>query len=227
MFKKTLGLASLIATSFAAQAVTVDLRHEYIDSGTNADRVAVSHRFDNGVGFSVEAKWKSGGDKADQPFSDVVGNGHEDSLSWRWKATDHIAVTPAMTLESTDSRTIYKPNIHVQYSFDNGFYVAARYRYEYTRYPSSDNKNDDKVNRGDAWVGWVMGDWRTELNYVYAKSTEGEIRNNNKSWSTEYNAKLAYKWDKNWAPYAEIGNVGVKTTDERQTRFRVGVAYSF
>ncbi len=142
MFKKTLGLASLIGASFAAQAVTVDLRHEYIDSGTNADRVAVSHRFDNGVGFSVEAKWKSGGDKADQPFSDVVGNGHEDSLSWRWKATNNIAITPAMTLESTDSRTIYKPNIHVQYSFENGFYVAARYRYEYTRYPALLNKSD-------------------------------------------------------------------------------------
>ncbi|MFB8787019.1 oligogalacturonate-specific porin KdgM family protein, partial [Pasteurella multocida] len=77
-----------------------------------------------------------------------------------------IALTPAFTIESTDSRTIYKPNLHVQYSFDNGFYVAARYRYEYTRYPSSSNKDDDKVNRGDAWVGWVLGDWRTELNYV-------------------------------------------------------------
>ena len=215
MFKKSLLLASLISASFAASAVTVDLRHEYIDSGSNADRVAVSHRFDNGFGFSVEAKWKSGGDKADQPFADVVGNGHEDQISWRWKATDNIALTPAFTIESTDSRTIYKPNLHVQYSFDNGFYVAARYRYEYTRYPSSSNKDDDK------------GDWRTELNYVYAKSSEGVARNNNKDYSNEYNAKLAYKWDKNWAPYVEVGNVGVKDTDERQTRFRLGVAYSF
>ena len=227
MFKKSLLLASLISASFAASAVTVDLRHEYIDSGSNADRVAVSHRFDNGFGFSVEAKWKSGGDKADQPVADVVGNGHEDQISWRWKATDNIALTPAFTIESTDSRTIYKPNLHVQYSFDNGFYVAARYRYEYTRYPSSSNKDDDKVNRGDAWVGWVLGDWRTELNYVYAKSSEGVARNNNKDYSNEYNAKLAYKWDKNWAPYVEVGNVGVKDTDERQTRFRLGVAYSF
>lgn len=38
---------------------------------------------------------------------------------------------------------------------------------------------------------------------------------------------MAYKWDKNWAPYFEVGNVGVKSTDERQTRLRVGVAYSF
>ncbi|HCN96942.1 MAG TPA: porin, partial [Leclercia sp.] len=52
MFKKSLVLASLIGASFAAQAVTVDLRHEYIDTGTNADRVAVSHRFENGFGFS-------------------------------------------------------------------------------------------------------------------------------------------------------------------------------
>ena len=50
MFKKSLLLASLISASFAASAVTVDLRHEYIDSGSNADRVAVSHRFDNGFG---------------------------------------------------------------------------------------------------------------------------------------------------------------------------------
>ena len=113
MFKKSLALASLIGASFAANAVTVDLRHEYIDSGSNADRVSVSHRFANGLGFSVEAKWKSGGDKADQPFADVVGNGHEDQISWRWKATDNIALTPAFTIESNDSRTIYKPNLHL------------------------------------------------------------------------------------------------------------------
>ena len=227
MFKKTLALAVLTGMSFAASAVTVDLRHEYIDSGSNADRVAVSHRFDNGFGFSVEAKWKSGGDKADQPFADVVGNGHEDQISWRWKANDNFSLTPAFTIESTDSRTIYKPNLQAQYGWDNGIYVAARYRYEYTRYPSNANKDDDKVNRGDAWFGFALGDWRTELNYVYAKSTEGVIRNNNKDYSTEYNVKVAYKWDKNWSPYAEVGNVGVKDTDERQTRFRVGVAYSF
>lgn len=100
MFKKSLLLASLISASFAASAVTVDLRHEYIDSGSNADRVAVSHRFDNGFGFSVEAKWKSGGDKANQPFADVVGNGHEDQISWRWKATDNIALTLRLQLKA-------------------------------------------------------------------------------------------------------------------------------
>lgn len=84
----------------------------------------------------------------------------------------------------------------MQYSFDNGFYVAARYRYEYTRYPASAGKDDDKVNRGDAWAGFVLGDWRTELNYVYARSSEGVNRNDNKPYSQEYNLKVAYKLDK-------------------------------
>jgi len=206
MFKKSLVLASLISASFAAQAVTVDLRHEYKDSGSNADRVAVSHRFDNGLGFGVEAKWKTGGDDENRPFNEIVGNGHEESINWRWKATDNIALTPGFNIESKDNSSIY--------------------RYEYTRIPNG-AAVDDKVNKVDTWVGWAMGDWRTELNYVYAKSAEDQIREDNKTYSNEYNVKLAYKWDKNWSPYGEVGNVGVKTTDERQTRFRVGVAYSF
>ena len=86
MLKKTLALAVLCGASFAASAVTVDLRHEFIDGGktdkSNADRVSVSHRFANGVGFSVEAKWKSGGDNTDKPYADFIGNGHEESISW-------------------------------------------------------------------------------------------------------------------------------------------------
>lgn len=231
MFKKTLAVAVLCCTSIAAQAVTVDLRHEFIDGGktdsTNADRVAVSHRFANGFGFGVEAKWKSGGDNTDQPFSDFVGNGHEENITWQWKANKNFSVTPGFNIESNDSRSIYKPNLRVQYSSDNGFYVAARYRYDYTRFPANAKKDDDKVNRGDAWAGFVMGDWRTELNYVYARSTEGTARNNNKPYSQEYNVKLAYKLDKNWSPYGEVGNVGVNDRSDRQTRLRVGVAYSF
>ncbi|WP_368299412.1 porin [Kluyvera sichuanensis] len=237
MFKKSLVMMALCGASFAASAVTVDLRHEFIDGGskdkTNADRVSVSHRFANGLGFSVEAKWKSGGDHTDRAYNDFVGNGHEETISYQWKANKNFSVTPGFNIESNDSRTIYKPNLRVQYSFDNGFYVAARYRYDYTRYPSTSKSPDDKVNRGDAWAGYVFGDWRAELNYVYARSTVADeqnkslYRNNNKPYSQEYNVKVAYKIDKNWAPYGEIGNVGVKTTDERQTRFRVGVAYSF
>lgn len=227
MLKKALGLAVLCGASFAASAVTVDLRHEYRDDGRNADRVAVSHRFANGFGFTVEAKWKSGGTNQDQPFTDLIASGHEEQISWRWRANKNFALTPGMNLDSNDSKSTYKPFLHAQYSFDSGVYVAARYRFEYTRYPDNADKDDDKVNRGDVWVGYVLGDWRAELNYLYARS-EHNIRSNNNKYSEEYNLKVAYKLDKNWAPYAELGNIsGSSKTDERQTRYRVGVAYSF
>ncbi|WP_142502580.1 oligogalacturonate-specific porin KdgM family protein [Klebsiella sp. 2680] len=231
MLVRSLTFAALCGMSFAASAVTVDLRHEFIDGGksdkSNADRVLVSHRFANGFGFSVEAKWKSGGDNASQPYSDLVGNGHEETIGWQWKPNKNFSMEPGFKIESNDSRSIYKPFLRAQYSFDNGFYVAARYRYDYTRYPSNAGKDDDKVNRGDAWAGYVFGNWRAELNYVYARSTEGVARNDNKPYSQEYNLKVAYKLDKNWAPYGELGNVGVADRSDRQTRFRVGVAYSF
>ena len=115
MLKRSLVLAALCGMSFAATAVTIDLRHEFIDGGksdkSNADRVSVSHRFANGLGFTVEAKWRSGGDNGSQPYSDVVGNGHEDTISWRWKATSNFFLTPGFTIESNDSRSIYKPHL--------------------------------------------------------------------------------------------------------------------
>lgn len=228
MIKKALGIALLCGTGFAAQAVTVDMRHEYTDNGQNKDRVSVSHRFANGFGFSVEAKWKSGGDKQDQLFADFIGNGHEESISWLFRPFGrNFQVTPSFNIESNDSRSIYKPGLRLQYSFDSGIYLATRYRHDYTRYPSNAGKDDDKVNRVDVWAGYVINDWRVELNYLY-KHSDHNIRQNNKKGEDEYNAKLAYKIDKNWAPYVEVGNVtGNKYTDERQTRYRVGVAYSF
>jgi hypothetical protein len=94
MLKRSLVLAALCGMSFAATAVTIDLRHEFIDGGksdkSNADRVSVPTVLPTGW-LSVEAKWRSGGDNGSQPYSDVVGNGHEDTISWRWKATSNFS----------------------------------------------------------------------------------------------------------------------------------------
>ena len=62
-----------------------------------------------------------------------------------------------------------------------------------------------------------------ELNY---KKSEDEILSNNEKEEWAHDLKIAYKWNKNWVPYAAIGNIpGSKTTDERQTRYRIGVQY--
>ncbi|GAB7201905.1 hypothetical protein OS21_32270 [Dickeya oryzae] len=67
------------------------------------------------------------------------------------------------------------------------------------------------------------------MNWSIKKATSGEtILSDNDDYDITHNVKLSYKWDKNWKPYVEVGNVsGSKSTDERQTRYRVGVQYSF
>lgn len=71
---KKIAFLLLPLLSSTASAVMVDLRHEYLDdSKANYDRVYISHRFDNGFGFAVEAKpAQAGMTKRDHSVSSVI-----------------------------------------------------------------------------------------------------------------------------------------------------------
>ncbi|MCV5948515.1 oligogalacturonate-specific porin KdgM family protein, partial [Escherichia coli] len=89
----------LAMTSGLAAAASVDIRHEYVpdrDGDENRDRIYVSHRFDNQIGYSVEAKWN---------YKDGhMGNaGHETGVSYRWKATDNFSLTPGINIDASPS----------------------------------------------------------------------------------------------------------------------------
>lgn len=77
----TLVLASV--ANFSAMAMSLDLRHEWQDTakGDHKNRMLVSHRFDNGLGFSLEAKWRqdSSDSTPDKPFHEQVSNGQKPS----------------------------------------------------------------------------------------------------------------------------------------------------
>jgi len=225
--KKLITFGMLALVSASANAVTIDLRHEYTDdSKAQKDRVLISHRFANGFGFSVEAKSKSGGEHSDKAFNDIVDNGSEYVLSYQFSAAPGITLQPGFALETSSSKAIYKPYIRGQYSFASGVYFAARYRYEYVR-DTAIGKDDEHINRGDVWLGYKTGPWTFEGNYLYKKSEDYNRYDSGKD-DYELDLKVAYSIDKNWKPYAQIGNVSVNSTDDdRQTRFRVGVQYSF
>lgn len=106
--------------------------------------------------------------------------------------------------------------------------MAGRYRYEYSRNTDSGSevdKDDGHMNRGDVWLGYNVGNLGFEINALYKKS-DLVIYNNDKD-DYEYNFRTSYKID-NMTPYVEVGNVSVSSSSEdRQTRFRVGMAYTF
>lgn len=218
-------ISSLVSVS--VHAVTIDVRHEFSDdSKAQKDRLLISHRFANGFGLSIEGKTKSGGDDPDKAFNNVVDNGDEYVVSYQFNTAPAVIFQPGMALETSSSKAIYKPYFRAQYNFDNGVYVAARYRYEYSR-DNAEDKEDEHVNRGDIWLGYKINQWGFEGNYVYKKSDD-YIKYANEKDDYELDLKVSYSIDKNWRPYAQIGNVSViSDSDDRQTRFRVGLQYNF
>ena len=224
---------TMVAQSFmstTASALSIDYRHEYVDvDQANKGRVMISDRLKNGIGYSVETKMKSGGHTSDRPFSELESNGAEFSLTYQYKVLPNFSIQPGMNLEVGSGQAIYKPSFRVQYNFDNGIYVAARYRYEFKNKNGSDTKEDgpdEHVNRLEGWLGYKTGDWTFESNYIWRSSNQ--IRFNNTKQDYEYDFKVAYNVTPNWQPFVQIGNIKVdSTTDDRQTRFRVGLKYSY
>ncbi|MBX9342577.1 oligogalacturonate-specific porin KdgM family protein, partial [Morganella morganii] len=142
--------------SFQLNATTLDFRHEYSDSSRiNKDRIAFIHSFSNGIGFYIDASIKSGGVDGEKGkvFSDVVNNAIEMGLSYNHKINNNITLQPGLIFETVTDTSIYKPYLKAQYNFDNGLYVAGRYRFDYAR-KTKQGVDDEKTNRFDTFIGY-------------------------------------------------------------------------
>lgn len=224
-FKSALLLIPLF--SAAAQAGYVDYRHEYYDDGRNYDRVYMSHRFVTGFGVAVEAISRSEDTQSNDAWNNMESNGNEYTASYQFTWRDLIW-QPGIAIETGDNITIYKPYIRVQYNINDSWWTAFRYRQEYMR-RNTDGKDDRMVYRPEAWLGYNVNDWMFELNGIYKIADSEDLYNNRKD-DYEYNFRVAYKLG-SWVPFVEVGNVSsgynTTTTDDRQTRYRVGLGYNF
>ncbi|MFB1421321.1 oligogalacturonate-specific porin KdgM family protein [Citrobacter freundii] len=224
-FKSALLLIPLF--SAAAQAGYVDYRHEYYDDGRNYDRVYMFHRFATGFGVAVEAISRSEDTQSNDAWNNMESNGNEYTASYQFTWRDLIW-QPGIAIETGDNITIYKPYIRVQYNINDSWWTAFRYRQEYMR-RNTDGKDDRMVYRPEAWLGYNVNDWMFELNGIYKIADSEDLYNNRKD-DYEYNFRVAYKLG-SWVPFVEVGNVSsgynTTTTDDRQTRYRVGLGYNF
>ena len=224
-FKSALLLIPLF--SAAAQAGYVDYRHEYYDDGRNYDRVYMSHRFATGCGVAVEAISRSENTQSNDAWNNMESNGNEYTASYQftWQG---LVWQPGIAIETGDNIAIYKPYIRVQYNINDNWWTAFRYRQEYMR-RNTDGKDDRMVYRPEAWLGYNVNDWMFELNGIYKIADSEDLYNNRKD-DYEYNFRVAYKLG-SWVPFVEVGNVSsgynTTTTDDRQTRYRVGLGYNF
>ncbi|MCL6406785.1 oligogalacturonate-specific porin KdgM [Dickeya dadantii] len=233
----TLAIASLVSVN--ALAVSIDYRHEMQDTAQagHKDRLLISHRFANGFGLSSEVKWaQSSADKTpNKPFNEQVSNGTEVVASYVYKFNNVFSIEPGFSLESSSSNNNYRPYLRGRANVTDDLSVALRYRPYFKRNSGSINntKGDSTMDKGYTLTGNIdytfLKDYTIGYELEYKKGTSGKtILSDNDDYDITHNVKLSYKWDKNWKPYVEVGNVsGSETTDERQTRYRVGVQYSF
>lgn len=208
-----------------SNATYVDIRHEYLDdSKANYDRVYVSHRFDSGFGFALEAISKSGGDDSNKAFHDLEVQGNEYTANYQFNYYNTV-IQPGAVLETGNGYSVYKPYLRATYNINESWWIAGRYRFEYIR-RSSDSRDDDSINRIDAWVGYKLNDFEFIAEGIYKHAKKYQLYDNKKS-NYEYNFRTAYSIGA-WLPFVEVGNVSVRSdSDERQTRFRVGLGYTF
>lgn len=217
-------------------AVTIDYRHEMKDTPKNdhRDRLLMSHRFANGFGLSVEAKWRqsSADSTPNKPYNETVSNGTEVVASYVYNFNKTWSLEPGFSLDSSSSSNNYRPYLRGKVNITDALSYSLRYRPYYKRNSGNIGKSDTQEN-GFNLTGVLsykfLKDFQIDYEMDYKKANKaGTTLYDNDSWLLEHDVKLSYKLDKNWKPYTAVGNVVQDgTTDHRQTRFRVGVQYNF
>ena len=233
MFRSLL-LVTIPFISIAAHAVTFDYRHETNDKAGNnhKDRLLMSHRFANGFGLSLEGKWKGSQDK-NKAYDETVSNGTEVVASYVHKINKTFQIEPGFSLDTSSSSNNYRPYLRGKANLTDDLSASLRYRPYYKRNSGNIGTSKDTSENGynlTSVISWkILKDYQLDYELDYKKANSaGVILADNESYDWTHDFKLTYKFDKNWSPYMAIGNVsGSKSTDERQTRYRVGVKYSF
>jgi len=229
-------LAMCIMSPVLANNATIDYRQQYLsEDQMHSHRFKIGYRMDNGLGFEGELKYKVAGDRQDVALDNSVNGGHEFTVSYQFKTDPLSTWTPSFQIDSDSDSSTYKFGLKYNRKLSDSFYVAGRYRYEARRL-NRDNIDESVPDRGsdnrntngyEGWLGYTpAGPWAFEYNYIYFDTDY--IRYDNQKSDYEQNVIIKYKYDKNWTPFIEIGDVKVTATDDqRQMRWRAGIQYRF
>lgn len=227
---------SLIASQQALAndyKTTVEYRHAYND-GTNktSDRVKVYLDTGENIGFELDARY--GNANEDQSFDSTYLDGSELSAFYYTPHSKNLTGIYGMSLDVTSSGQVYIPYARLNYSFDNGFRIQGRYKWKFWDYEQINTETGlgyrSKIQQIDGWVGYKYNKWdfEYELNVFKQMADGANPEFNNKDYDTEHNIKVTYSINNNWRPFIEIGNLREdRYSDDRQTRYRVGVKYTW
>ncbi|SIR33828.1 oligogalacturonate-specific porin [Aeromonas sp. RU39B] len=246
-----LTLLGLLGSAATAHAATINYRHEYVpESGQHKDRMAVSHRLANGVGFGVEAKWKNAASNESywDFFNNVTPDGSVFTLNYQYKLNDQWSFQPGVQLDGRD----YQIYTRASYNITKDLNASLRYRWRVTNETADKSSSTSDKKHRDNWtfnLGYKLTPEITlgyELDYNSLDDSyyKTGVKNKNDSYTGfagkdrtwEHNLSLGYRINKEWEPFVELGWVQVTDvenapnhngTNKFAPRYRVGVKYNF
>ncbi|MDB1126064.1 oligogalacturonate-specific porin KdgM family protein [Vibrio algarum] len=220
-----LTIASVATCSVSA--ATLDFRQEYKhDQEAYASRIKIGTSIDDHF-FGLEAKQQG------KPFSEWERADNEFEYGYHFFKQDGWRATASMPITFGNESITYKPQVRVQYKFDNGLTAKLRYRHEIRDFSNEENSRDRSKVTANLDYNWEAFQFGFEANYaddITDFAGDWPMSQSDKEW--DYNVKIGYKeQDWSWRPYVEFGNVqctsDLDCDSGRQLRSRVGITYSF
>ncbi|GEA59224.1 oligogalacturonate-specific porin KdgM family protein [Vibrio comitans] len=241
-------VASLFAGSVSAGSLNYRAEYKHNEE-TYAQRIKIGESVTiadkTKLYFSVEQKFQSS-DTTDF-WNEMTRGDSEFDWGVRWDLNKWY-IQPGMPITFGDQRTTYKPQLRVGYKASFGLTTALRYRHEFREYSSNYSGSDRTLVDGSqpttAGKTYQEGKWTLTGSYRFSQES---LKNLRLSYEANYmhnydDVRLYNNTNENWdlglivgyqfgkiRPYMEFWNVkdSGSTTDDRQLRTRVGIAYSF
>lgn len=236
-------IALAIATTLFAGSLTaasLDIREEYKHGNEDtAGRVKIGGSSGNHY-FGVEMKHTGLSE-----IKDLESTANEFEYGYNWNINKKLRFQTAMPITLSSNNTTYKPQVRVQYKFDNNITTKFRWRQEFRHYSGDntttgrDGEQHNNLNRTKltANIDYTINNFQFGLEGNYAEdffNSEWKSGNTDGEHEWDYNFKFGYKIPNSaWRPYVEFGNVQCNSSCDagdqngRQLRSRVGITYSF
>lgn len=230
------GMTAYADGATSIQSAFINYRHQYLeDTRLHSDRFLLGVRLSNGLGFQGQVKYKTGGQREDVAYDNMVGDGHEFLMDYQYKLDKKWTLIPSVDFVGTESAVTYRPALRVNYKPNDKLALGVRYRYEVRKLDrdkidksaADRGRQDQHTDRYDIFLDYATGgSWSFGYNLTYFDSDF--IRYDNKKHDYEQNLTVRYRINKRWVPSIELGDVKVNATDnDRQLRFRAGITYNF
>lgn len=225
--KISLAMAGVMLAS-SAQAVTLDIRHEYKHhSDQHATRVKVSDSINNFY-YGLETKFgaEKDSDGSQAAMSNLERGDSEIDWGFKFKLDENWYIQPGMPIAFGDNKYALKPQLRIGYKASSiPLTTALRYRREFVN-DSEDYHDDYQQNKVTFTMSYNHGKNKYWLEANYYKNEDQDIYDNTRE-NYDYILSAGRRIG-SWFPYLELADVSSSSSsDTRQLKTRVGLKYYY